>query len=174
MNRVLCFSSGVFNAFSMSRKEFHRSNEDCFSVYTQTRIRRGLLFFLLSIAIIFPDNGICGEGLLKGDGMIIVNKQHNGKEIEAKVGDVIQVELESLGSAGYRWFIENVDANYVTVISERAEATGGEEQIGAPVLSLWRLRLLRKGSTDIKMFHYRDWEGKEKASDSFGIKLNIH
>jgi predicted secreted protein len=108
------------------------------------------------------------------DAIIIVNKHSNGKEFKDRVGDVIQIELESLGSAGYKWFIGNLDVNYLVLISEETKATGDKEKIGAPVRSIWRFRLLQKGLTDIKMSRYRVWEGKEKASDNFQIKLNIH
>ncbi len=111
---------------------------------------------------------------MTGDEIRIVNEKDNGKEVEAKVGDVIRIELESLGSAGYKWFIDNVDAKYLELISEKTEATGDKDKIGSPVISIWRFRLLQNGLTEIKMSHYRVWEGKEKASDSFHIKLNIH
>ena len=74
-------------------------NEKCFSVYIKNGVQRGLLFFLF-IAIIFSYKGFCNGEAMTGDKIIIVNKQDNGKEIKTIVGNVIQVELEGLGSAG--------------------------------------------------------------------------
>jgi predicted secreted protein len=124
--------------------------------------------------MLFPSKGFCNGEEIADDWIMIINKQDNGKGVEAKVGDVLQIELESLGSAGYKWHIDNLDANFFELLSEGTEATGDEEKIGAPVMSIWRFRLLQKGLADINMSHYRVWEGKEKASEHFHIKLTIN
>jgi predicted secreted protein len=149
-------------------------NEKYFSVYAQIRLYQGLLFFLLCITIISPFKGFCDGGEMTGEEIIIVNRQDNGKEVKAKVGDVMQIELESLGSAGYKWFIENLDVNYLELISEETETIVDKERVGAPVMSIWRFKVLQKGVTDVRMSHYRVWEGKEKATEHFHIKLIIN
>jgi len=111
---------------------------------------------------------------MTGDEIIIVNSQDDGKEVKTKVGDIIQIELESLGSAGYQWFIENLDVNYLELLSEETEPIADKELIGAPVMHIWRFKILERGLTDIRMSHYRVWEGKEKATEHFHIKLTIN
>jgi len=110
---------------------------------------------------------------MTGDEIIIVNKQDNGKEIKPKVGNVIQVELEGLAGAGYKWYLESLNAEYLELISEETKAVSDKEKIGAPVLGIWRFKTLKKGFTEIKMDHYRVWEGKDSATEHFGIKLTI-
>ena len=111
---------------------------------------------------------------MTGDEVINITGQDNGKEIEAQAGDVIQIGLESLGSAGYQWFIEDLDASFLKLVEEETEPNAGGEKIGAPVMHIWRFKALKKGSTDIRMSYYRVWEGKEKASEYFHIKLTIN
>ena len=136
-------------------------------------LKRPLLPLLLCAALVYPSQGFCNAGFTGGD-IKIVKKQDSGKKIDVKVGDVIQIELESLGSAGYEWFTESVDTRYVELMSHSTKATGKDNKIGAPVLSVWCFRALSKGITEIRMSHYRVWEGKEQASDNFHIQLNIH
>ena len=136
-------------------------------------LRRLLLLLLLCAGLLYPSQGFCNAGFIGGD-IKIVKKQDSGKTIDVKVGDVIQIELESLGSAGYEWFTDSVDTRYVELMSHSTKATSEKDKIGAPVLSVWRFRALSKGKTEIRMSHYRIWEGKEQASDNFHMQLNIH
>jgi len=110
---------------------------------------------------------------MTGDKIIIVNKQDNGKEIKTGVGNVIQIELEVLGSAGYKWHLDSLNAGYLELISEETKAVSDKEKMGAPVLGIWRFKTLKKGFTEIKMDYYRVWEGKDSATEHFGIKLTI-
>lgn len=148
-------------------------NKKYFSLYTQTGLEQRLFLFLLCIAIFFPYKGFCTDKAMTSHAVIVVHKQDNGKEINAQVGDVIQIELESLGSAGYQWFLTPVDTNYVELISEETKATDDKGKMGAPVISQWCFKLLKKGLTDIEMYYYRSWEGKDKAQDYFHITITI-
>ena len=130
------------------------------------------LFYILCIAIVIPQVGLCNETVITGDDMIIITKQDNGKGIKAKVGNVIRIELESLGSAGYKWYLDSLNTEYIEPISEKTRGAD-KEKIGAPVLEIWCFKSLKKGSTEIKMDHYRVWEGKDSATEHFGIKLTI-
>ena len=136
-------------------------------------LREGTLFFVLCIAIVIPQVALCNGTVITGDDMVIITKQDNGKEIKAKVGNVIQIELKGLGSAGYKWYLDSLNAEYLELISEETKAISDKEKIGAPVLGIWRFKALKKGSTEIKMEHYRGWEGKDSATEHFGIKLTI-
>ena len=148
-------------------------NKEYFSIYTQVGLKQSLFLFLFCIAILFPYKGFCNDKAMASHAVIVIHKQDNGKDISAQVGDVIQIELESLGSAGYQWFLNSVDTNYVELISEETKATDEKGKIGAPVISVWRFKLLKKGQTDIKMYYYRSWEGKDKAVNNFHITITI-
>ena len=148
-------------------------NKEYFSIYTQVGLKRSLFLFLFCIAILFPYKGFCNDKAMASHAVIVIHKQDNGKEISAHVGDVIQVELESLGSAGYQWFLNSVDTNYVELISEETKATDEKGKMGAPVISTWCFKLLKKGLTDIRMYYYRSWEGKENALDYFHVTITI-
>jgi len=150
-----------------------RVNDKISKALGEIGLREGALFFVLYIFIVIPQVGLCNGTVVTGDDMVIITKQDNGKEIKAKVGNVIQVELEGLGSAGYKWYLDSLNAEYLEIISEETKAVSDKEKIGAPVLGIWRFKALKKGFTEIKMDHYRVWEGKDSATDHFGIKLTI-
>jgi predicted secreted protein len=105
--------------------------------------------------------------------MMTITREDSGKEIRVTVGDIIQVELSGLGSAGYGWHPEQIDRTLLELLSEETQKATGEGRIGAPVKGLWRFKAIKEGQTEIRMLHYRIWEGKEKATDHFYIKVLI-
>jgi predicted secreted protein len=105
--------------------------------------------------------------------MMTITREYSGKEIRVSVGDIIQVELSGLGSAGYGWYLEQFDRTLLDLLSEETQKATGENRIGAPVKGLWRFKAIKEGQTEIRMLHYRVWEGQEKATDHFYIKVQI-
>ncbi len=104
------------------------------------------------------------------DDKLILTKQDQNKEVKLKAGDIIQIELEGLGSAGYWWYIDNLDSEHLELLSEETKPLSAK--IGAPTLGIWTFKVKKQGNTKIKMDHYRKWEGIEKANNNFLIKLH--
>lgn len=148
----------------------HKKHSSVYGDYWLQMVSPYIFLFIIAL----PQEGLSDGISMKGVRMINVTEHENGQEIKAHAGDVIQIELESLGSAGYQWFIENLDVNYLKLMAKETELNANKEKIGAPVMHIWRFKVLKKGSTNVSMSHYRVWEGKEKASEHFHIKLTIH
>ena len=113
------------------------------------------------------------EGVMKGTDVRVLKKQDHGKEIVMNVGEVIQVELEPMGSAGYQWSVVDLDAACLEVLPKETRTLSGTDRIGAPVIEIWKFRARKKGSFDLMMRHYRPWEGVEKSTQSFSLRLVI-
>jgi predicted secreted protein len=132
--------------------------------------------FLASFFILFEstlcDTILCSDNF-SGEEMVIVQKEQSGQTITVKARDIIQIELAETGSTGYRWYIDNLDARYVELVSEETKKVSEEGKIGAPVMRVWRFKADKVGQTEIKMDYYRKWEGKDKLTDNFLIKINI-
>jgi len=101
----------------------------------------------------------------------ILKKDSDGLEISVRTGDIIQIELEGTGSSGYWWHADMHDT-CVRLLSEETEPSASDKT-GAPELGIWRFEAVKKCMTEINMAYYRKWEGPEKASDHFLIRLNI-
>jgi len=109
-----------------------------------------------------------------GDGKtVVLNKQDSGKQIDVNIGEVVQVELDAMGTAGYQWFVESLDQEILRLISEGTKVLH-PGKLGAPVLMVWKFEMIKEGSTEIKMNHYRSWEGKAHSTDHFEVKINVH
>jgi predicted secreted protein len=77
-----------------------------------------------------------------------------------------------LGSAGYGWYVDNLDKEHLELVSKETKVISKGE-VGAPVMGVWLFEAKKKGSSEIKMDYYRVWEGKDKATEHFSIKLTI-
>ena len=106
---------------------------------------------------------------------VLLDMNSNGKKIELKVGDEIQIELNATGSAGYAWYFDKLDQDYFKLLSQERKVLTPEkgDMVGTPVLTVWRLRAIRTGTSLIKMAYYRQWEGKDKAVNQFEILVEI-
>ena len=105
--------------------------------------------------------------------MVIIHREQSGRVITVKTGDLIKTELAELGSAGYSWHIGNLDYQSLELMSEEIRKVSEEGKIGAPVMRVWHFKAKKVGQTEINMDYYRKWEGIEKSTDHFSIKIEI-
>jgi predicted secreted protein len=102
-----------------------------------------------------------------------LNRGDNGKEITIKTGDVLEIKLERSGSTGYEWYLDETYKKYFELLREDTETRQSGSLVGTPVVRTWKLRATKRGETDIRLFLYREWEGRDKAVETFRIKVRI-
>ena len=131
----------------------------------------GLMLFLMGSWNLHGEVACAEERI--GDGKtVVLSKQDSGKRIDVKAGEVVQVELEAMGTAGYQWFVGSLDQDMLKLVSEETKVLH-PGRIGAPVLTVWKFEVIKEGTTEIEMSHYRSWEGIARATDHFSVMLNI-
>ncbi|MBI9101642.1 MAG: protease inhibitor I42 family protein [Spirochaetales bacterium] len=90
-------------------------------------------------------------------------------EYSIKVGETINIELESNWSTGYQWHFINSDA--VTVVAKSdmnygADESGDdqiddeEELCGAPGVEVWRFTGMTPGKETLNFHYKRSWENR--------------
>jgi predicted secreted protein len=115
-----------------------------------------------------------GSGVGEGGNVVILQKEDSGREVQAKSGDVIQVELQGAGGTGYWWYVTNLDKTRAEVVSEETKpALSDKKLVGGPTTGVWRFKAKEPGRTELIMKYYRVWEGPEKAEGQFSVILNI-
>ncbi len=116
---------------------------------------------------------LVGSSSPKTGSEVKLSKGDNGKEITIKIGDVLQIELERSGGTGYEWYLDKSYRKYFELMKEGTETRQSRGLVGTPVVRTWKLRAVEGGETDICLFLYREWEGKDKAVETFRIKVRI-
>jgi predicted secreted protein len=105
---------------------------------------------------------------------IIITQQDQNKEIIVKAGTVFQIQLEEKGGTGYAWDFEKFNSEYFELINVETKSIQRKEgYTGNPVIKIWHLKAIKKGTAELTLYYYRPWEGNSKAVDKFHIKLKI-
>ena len=129
---------------------------------------------LKALALSFALSLILGVSHSSGAETVIVNKKFNGREIKVRVGGLIRIDLEELGTAGYAWAIKHLDKEYFEIMSVQTEGAPPPGDVtGAPVVKTWLFRAIKKGMSEVKFLCYRPWEGEGNAVDKFILKVRI-
>jgi len=125
-----------------------------------------LFIFLIVFSIVLPS--------IFAAETITVTKALNNKEIKVRVGATIRLQLEELGAAGYSWKVKNLDGDYFDLLKiENAASPEADDITGAPVTKTWLFRAKKAGRSDLRLLHYRLWEGEESASETFVLMVRI-
>ena len=137
---------------------------------------RKFIFILSCFVAFLQQHDLC-SGMGNAEEMhdhkiTIIKKQDNGTRINVKCGDSIRMELTEIGGGGYSWYVDDLNTEYLELVSKETKVISGE-RVGAPAAAEWLFKTKKKGSTKIKMDHYRIWEGKERATEHFSIELTI-
>ena len=131
-----------------------------------------LVIFFFMTAVSYAGNGMEQPGHIT---KILLDESWNGKKIELKVGDEIQIELQGAGATGYAWYFNKLDHDFFQLISEerkRREKENGEV-VGSPIQYIWVIKAKKMGNSMIEMSYYRIWEGKDKAIQEFEVEVDI-
>ena len=99
----------------------------------------------------------------------------SGKEIEAAVGDVVTLTLESNPTTGFTWAVaSNSDASVLQEADNRFEAPPVTEPplIGAGGNEIWVFKALKEGTSTISMVYSRSWESVPPAK-TFVVTIHV-
>ena len=92
----------------------------------------------------------------------------DGRTVEASAGSVVTVRLAENATTGYRWTVET--AAGLEQVDERFESSGGIGSTGAHQV---QLRAPRVGSFELRMKHWREWEGERSVDRRFTVKIKV-
>jgi len=109
-----------------------------------------------------------------GTETVIVNKTFHGREIKIRVGGLIRIDLEELGSAGYVWEIQDLDKDHFDVVDVRTEGPPPSGDVtGKPIVKTWLIRAKKAGKAELKLLYHRPWESEKEAIERFFIRVRI-
>ena len=95
----------------------------------------------------------------------------DGRTIEAKVGDTIELVLPENASTGYRWAFDGVDEQVVR--ASEGELVGKPAKVGSGGDVRWRLTALAAAATEVRLKLWRRWEGDRSIQKRFAVRLTI-
>ncbi len=135
----------------------------------------GLVVLSASVAI---GCGSATRGDSENGGMeLAVDYSQSGKQVEATVGDVIKITLDSNATTGYAWQLKsNSDESVVGLLDHQyvePPAGGGEPLVGAGGSEEWRFRAEASGTSKLHLEYGQPWEGGAKADKAFDLTIVV-
>jgi inhibitor of cysteine peptidase len=97
--------------------------------------------------------------------LLVVDEQQSGTRIDVRPGEVLAIRLKESASTGYRWAVENADG---LALEERGHADRGTAPRAAGFHE-FRFRAAGPGTHQLRLKHWRDWEGEGSIIGSYLI-----
>lgn len=132
----------------------------------------GMLRVLCLVTLIFVSTAFPAIG--GGTDSVVVTKNDNGKDISVSEGKTIEIRMEQPAATGYAWEIIGLDETHLKLLAFDSKPLKEGPIAGGPVRKTWRLKAIKKGQTELRMYNYRTWEGLDKAVGTFNLKIKIN
>jgi predicted secreted protein len=103
--------------------------------------------------------------------MLHLSEGDNGRTLELRTGESIEIVLPENASTGYRWAIDHYDKKLLEAVAMTPEYTGQAMGSGGAVVFLFRAQ--GSGAGEIVLKNWRHWEGEASVTRRFRLNLTI-
>jgi inhibitor of cysteine peptidase len=129
------------------------------------KLRVFLLFVLILMSVGYA-------GCKRTSLVISADKSYDGRSIELRVGDGVQLSLAENPTTGYRWEFVTKPEPYCVVVSDAyvADANGA---IGRGGAHNWAFRAVSVGTGTVSLAYRRPWEKDTAPAQTFKLTLVV-
>jgi len=107
--------------------------------------------------------------------MVQVDEGFNGRQVELRVGDALQISLSENASTGFQWVIPaESEQKLETVLHEytsSVEGAGGPP--GKPGVRHFQFEAFAPGTVELELQYRRPWESGGPAARSFNLHVTV-
>lgn len=103
---------------------------------------------------------------------IEVTAAEDGGSIEADVGDTILLRLSDNPTTGYRWELQPVAGECVSLGNSGYESSG--DSIGGGGVATWTLHAAAAGTVSIRAKRWRPWAGEASVLARLAVTVHVH
>jgi len=101
-----------------------------------------------------------------------------GRVVEAAVGSLIKVTLESNPTTGFKWELTEIsDQTVLEFVESKYEPGEGTDQdlprVGAGGTEIWSFKTIKQGEATISMEYSQPWDGGMKAAKIFEMTVIV-
>jgi inhibitor of cysteine peptidase len=135
-------------------------------------------FFLARVAalaaawlLVAPAAGSPAEVEKAPKTMVSLVETDNGRTIDVRPGETVQVTLPENATTGYRWAVDHYDQDSIEAVS--TEPHYPAKAVGAGGEVAFSFRAKKIGSGEIVLKHWRQWEGDASVTDRFRVQLHV-
>lgn len=110
------------------------------------------------------------------DGVVTLDAEDNGRQVEVAPGQVLAVSLASNPTTGYRWEVAEVDQAVLEPQGEaefRQEDTGDQQLVGVGGTETLRFLAKDPGQTKLGLAYRRSWEKDVEPLETFSVQVVV-
>ena len=103
---------------------------------------------------------------------VTLTQADNGKSVQVKPGDLIVIHIDENPTTGYRWAIDQVDSQVMSLVnSEYAQSPG--TGIGGGGQRTFTFKAERAGHSPIRLKLWRDFQGDNSIIQRFDLTIQV-
>lgn len=123
--------------------------------------------------------GMAGTHGTHDDYSRMLSERDNGRVVTVRVGEEVRVALPENATTGFRWAMDHVDGDVIEVLDEdvaygagtAGSGTAGSAAVGSGGVVVFRFRARKPGLGELRLKHWRHWEGDASVNRRFSVKL---
>jgi predicted secreted protein len=102
----------------------------------------------------------------------VVTDSDKGTTVEIKMGDVLEVRLNSNPTTGYAWYVHK-QSTPLLKLTGQSQTQSTQPGVGRPIVQIFDFAPKAKG-TGVLLLHYvRSWEQPDPNEEQFSLHLTI-
>jgi inhibitor of cysteine peptidase len=94
----------------------------------------------------------------------------NGRSVDLRVGETVEITLPENATTGYRWAIDRLDPGIVEASESKPRYPSG--QVGSAGQETFAFKATKPGSGEVRLKYWRHFEGDASVTKRFRIRLN--
>jgi inhibitor of cysteine peptidase len=102
----------------------------------------------------------------------VVTDSDKGGTVEIKMGDTLEVRLNSNPTTGYEWYVHKQSTTLLKLASQ-SQTQPTQPGVGRPIVQIFNFAPKAKG-TGVLLLHYvRSWENADPNEEQFNLHVRI-
>lgn len=99
----------------------------------------------------------------------------NGRQIEAEVGQILAISLESNPTTGFGWELVELEDPILQLMGEAEfQPSESKEIVGAGGTEIFRIKAVSTGQTTLTLVYHRSWEEGVEPLETFSLNVIVH
>ena len=126
----------------------------------------GSLLYPVVILVLIP-SAVVARAATK-----VVTDADKGSTVHLKMGDILEVRLESNPTTGYEW---SVDPKSTPLLkqTDQSQSPSTEPGVGRPIVQIFKFEPTGRGTGDLLLRYVRSWEKPSPNDQQYDLHVSI-
>jgi inhibitor of cysteine peptidase len=100
-----------------------------------------------------------------------LSESDNRTTVSAQIGDLIELRLNEMASAGYRWSVDSPQGHLLEALGEGSEYA--KDRVGGANTACFQFRVKAAGSGVIRLHYGRPWATDEPPLKTYEVYILV-